>query len=129
MPLLWRGRMVGSKSGNYSETAEKPVKNCQREQMNRNTILLKFSKEKRLRTHVNKSKSSPPDLCNSTAPFLSFEPLSAFVHFIRRISVRDSHAQKFALRITAHQHKFAHVCVNMRITSLISIVSLNSVSK
>ena len=26
--------MVGSKSGNYSETAEKPVKNCQREQMN-----------------------------------------------------------------------------------------------
>ena len=30
-PLLGRGQMVGRESGNYSGTAEKPVKNCQEE--------------------------------------------------------------------------------------------------
>ena len=41
--LLRKGQMVGSKSGNYSETAEKLVKNYQREEIF--TILLEFEKK------------------------------------------------------------------------------------
>ena len=42
--MLRKGQMVGSKSGNYSETAEKLVKNYQREEIF--TILLEFENKK-----------------------------------------------------------------------------------
>ena len=48
--MLRKGQMVGSKSGNYSETAEKLVKNYQREEIFR--ISLEFDK-KRLKYKLN----------------------------------------------------------------------------
>ena len=69
--------MVRSKSGNYSETAEKPVKNCQREQMNWVTIFTEnLPKEKiDLKTKLGKS-----NLLNKTGQKDSMKQTKNYKH-------------------------------------------------
>ena len=50
--------MVRSKSGNYSESAEKPVKNCQREQMNWITIFTEILLKEKIDLQTKWGKSN-----------------------------------------------------------------------